>query len=375
MKRKILLGLTGSVASVLYLKLIKELQTLGDVEVILTEKSRHFINEHVLRNTVKNVHTEEHEWNWGRPFGTYDGFWEKNDPILHIELRDSASALVIAPCSANTLAKLANGLSDNLLTSVARAWDFNRPLIVVPAMNTNMWNHPITKEHIDKLCSWGVTIIEPQSKTLACNTEGIGALAEIDKIGDVLDDKLRWKFPLADFNVNGFKPNASGIPIKGHQGSFLFKRTKHIHTGVDLYTIDKQKVYAVESGEIVGIEDFTGTKQETPWWEDTKCMLIEGASGVVCYGEITPSQFLKIGENVKQGQYIGRVKRVLKEGKERPDIAGHSISMLHIEMYKHGITRAFEEVGENKSDWNDLIDPTQYLIGSEYAPSKLLEGN
>ena len=388
-KRKILLGLTGSVASVLYEKLIKELNGIGDVTTILTPRAEHFVSDHF--NGVKVVRDKQ-EWRWFHPNKEvstplhiwnkddyYDSKWEKNDPIFHINLRDNASALVIAPCSANTLAKLANGMADNLLTSVARAWDFSRPFIVAPSMNTHMYFHPVTQEHITKLQSWGVIVVPPQSKMLACNTEGMGAMANIDEIVKVLQNKLRWHFPLAEplpmWSSAWSESNCSGIPITGHQGSFLHKRKMHTHTGVDLYTKDGQTVYAMESGIVVGIEDFTGIKQNMPWWEDTQCVLIEGASGVICYGEITPFHSLKVGTKVEKGQYIGNVKRVLKEGKERPDIQGHSLSMLHIEMYKHGIKRAFEEQGDNLSDWNDLIDPTQYLIESLHAPTILLKGN
>ena len=122
----------------------------------------------------------------------------------------------------------------------------------------------------------------------------------------------------------------------------------------------------------LGIEQFTGVSQQTPWWNDTECVLIEGASGVVCYGEITPL-YIQVGKKIKKGDMIGRVKRVLKEGKERPDIDGHSTSMLHMEIYKHGIYRAFEEVGDNKSDWNDLIDPTPFLINATNAPNKVIK--
>ena len=379
MKRKILLGLTGSVASVLYEKLVAELNTIGDVITVLTPRAEHFVSDDFAG--VKVIH-DHCEWGWFHPNkevddkvwnenNHYDSKWQKNDPILHIKLRDNASALVIAPCSANTLAKLANGISDNLLLSIARAWDFNRPFIVAPSMNTHMWEHPITQEHIAKLKSWGVKFVKPQIKMLACNTEGMGALAEISEIVKTTNDSLRWHFPLT--HPEHLTYLCSGIPVTGHPGSFLHKRKMHTHTGVDLYTNDGAVIYAVENGKVVGIEDFTGNKQNTPWWEDTKCLLVEGASGVVCYGEITPVDF-SMGTSIERGEIIGRVKRVLKTGKERPDIEGHSLSMLHIEMYKHGVYRAFEENGENLSDWNDLRDPTQFLIDSMGAPTKLLKG-
>lgn len=70
---------------------------------------------------------------------------------IRLDLRKWADAFIIAPLDANTLAKIANGLADNLLTCVARAWDFNKPFYFAPAMNTCMWEHPLTNEHVKKL--------------------------------------------------------------------------------------------------------------------------------------------------------------------------------------------------------------------------------
>lgn len=377
---KILLGLTGSVATVLYEKLIKELQTIGEVEVIVTERAKHFIDH---MPNVK-VWTDKNEWEWERAgvqFYNGDGIidnldnkWRKNDRVLHIELRDNASVLVIAPCSANTLAKISNGICDNLLTSVARAWDLNRPFVIAPAMNTHMWEHSITQQQLKKFRSFGRNNywVAPQEKMLACNTKGVGALAEIDTIVRTTQDLLRWDFPLHGAWNSG--PICNGIPQKGHPGAFLTKRKHHTHTGVDLYTEDGQSVFAVEDGVVVGIENFTGASQNSPWWEETHCVLIEGASGVVCYGEIRVGYGICVGKSVLRGGLVGKVKRVLPLHKHRTDIEGHSTSMLHVEVYKHGTRKAFEEdptLGA-LSDWNVLIDPTPFLMNARNRPTKLL---
>lgn len=388
---RILLGLTGSVASVLYVKLIEELQKIAIVDVILTEKATHFVGMSSLCDALEKrgglLYTDENEWVWKRdasinatilgkewshPVKSTSNKWRKGDDVLHISLRDQSSALVIAPCSANTLAKITNGICDNLLTSVARAWDVNRPFIIAPSMNTHMWEHPLTQLQLSTFRSFSheYNSISPQYKMLACKTEGMGALADISLIREVVESALQWQFPLQ--SQYKFEAACNGIPTKGHPGAFLTERKHHVHTGVDLYTTDGQSIVAVESGTVVGIEDFTGKSQQTPWWEDTQCILIEGASGVVCYGEMTPWHNLKIGSRVKKGTWLGNVKRVLPLHKARPDIDGHSTSMLHIEIYKHGIRRAFEEVGENKSDWNDLIDPTPFLLNSIKRPERLL---
>lgn len=104
------------------------------------------------------------------------------DNVLHIELRRVATIILIAPLSANTLAKLANGLCDNLLTCVARCWDVKsgvNPFIVAPAMNTLMYEHPITDSQLsfinEKL---NIKVLPTAFKKLACGDEGYGALID-----------------------------------------------------------------------------------------------------------------------------------------------------------------------------------------------------
>ena len=92
---------------------------------------------------------------------------------------------------ANTLAKLSNGICDNLLTSVCRAWDFEKPIIFAPAMNTFMWDHPITSTQINTLKTWGYHEIPPIEKVLMCKDVGKGAMAEPDTIVNVVCDTLK----------------------------------------------------------------------------------------------------------------------------------------------------------------------------------------
>ena len=364
---KILLGMTGSVASILYEKLISELQTIGDVDVLLTEKAYHFIEMKSLCDALEKkpnnfLYTDKKEWVWKHLTDEYvqslSDKWKKGDRVLHIDLRDKAGVFVIAPCSANTLAKLANGITDNLLTSVARAWDLGRLHVIAPAMNTHMWNHPVTQEHIKKLQSWGWLVIPPQSKMLACGTEGMGAMANIEDIVKEIRKSLRWIFPI-------WHEHCKGIPIGEHQGAFATKRKYSIHTGVDLYVPKKTLVHAVEDGTIVCIEQFTGPNEKTPWWLDTDCMLIEDSTGVICYGEIVIPNWFSVGMRVKAGTYIGNVIPVLPDHKFREDIDGHSVSMLHMELYPHG---RYKPSDGYEKDKGDLRDPTPFLIEAKGSP-------
>jgi len=171
----ILLGVTGSVAATLTPKLVKELCNLGNVRIILTESAT------VFCPLTAMVYRDEDEWTWEKERKIY----KKDDPVLHIELRDWADVLVIAPLTANTLAKMAIGLCDNLLTSVFRAWNWTKPVVVAPAMNTLIWENPFTSRHLyqlEELFRDKFHIVPPQSKMLACGDQGEGAMAQIDDI-------------------------------------------------------------------------------------------------------------------------------------------------------------------------------------------------
>ena len=347
----ILLGLTGSVASILAKKIVQGLQTIDpQVEVVVTEKTKAFCSV--------PSYTDLDEWTWPRSpklpltrVVTKRTKWEETDAILHIELGKKADALVIAPLSANTMAKLANGICDNLLTSIVRAWDVRKPIFLAPAMNTQMWNHPITEKHCEILSSFGYHIIRPQVKKLACGDEGMGALANIESILQrILAEKCpkdKWLFPLRKGN---------GIPVNPHPGAFGYSRRGKKHTGIDLYTEDGASVYACEDGEVVCVEHFTGEWDNSPWWNNTDCVLVRGEKNTICYGEVVSK--VKVGDQVRKGQLIAKVKRVIKEGRERPEITGHSPSMLHLELYPTDVVRP--SVGFESF----LQDPTPFLLDS-----------
>ncbi|XP_054987783.1 phosphopantothenoylcysteine decarboxylase isoform X2 [Sorex araneus] len=119
------------------------------------------------------------------------GMWKcREDPVLHIELRRWADLLVVAPLDANTLGKVASGICDNLLTCVIRAWDRSKPLLFCPAMNTAMWEHPVTAQQVGQLKAFGYTEIPCVAKKLVCGDQGLGAMAEVDTIVDKVRETL-----------------------------------------------------------------------------------------------------------------------------------------------------------------------------------------
>jgi murein DD-endopeptidase MepM/ murein hydrolase activator NlpD len=144
------------------------------------------------------------------------------------------------------------------------------------------------------------------------------------------------------------------LPNKDSPGCFGAIRKHDIHTGVDLYTSENEPVYAIESGMVTKVDIFTGPKLGHFWWNETFAVMVEGKSGIINYGEIYP--MVECKDKVEEGDLIGFVIAVLPQGKERPDIVGHSRSMLHIELYKHG-TRDFVEWALNEPKPDCLLDP------------------
>lgn len=136
----------------------------------VTRPSLTFFERGEILNLRVNVWTDDDEWAPDYRIG---------DPILHIELRRWADVVLIAPCSANTLAKIANGICDNLVTSLLRALAPTTPTYVYPAMNTLMYEHPLTAQHIRTVRDViGYDVVGPVSKSLACGDVGVGAMVE-----------------------------------------------------------------------------------------------------------------------------------------------------------------------------------------------------
>jgi murein DD-endopeptidase MepM/ murein hydrolase activator NlpD len=155
-------------------------------------------------------------------------------------------------------------------------------------------------------------------------------------------------FPLKHYNYE--------IPTGTHFGAFGVKRKFDIHTGIDLYCKEGDGVIAMEDGEIIAIEWFTGEPVGMPWWNDTKAIGIKGESGVINYGEVIPHEDLKVGDKVVEGQLLGWVTPVLKKDKGKVP----STSMLHVELYtEYDGNWVLWEVGTPQP--NNLLDPTTML--------------
>lgn len=176
----VLVGVTGSVAALKLPLLVSRLLAIPGLEVavVTTERARHFYSP---QDVPVTLYSDADEWE----------MWKcREDPVLHIELRRWADLLLVAPLDANTLGKVASGICDNLLTCVIRAWDRSKPLLFCPAMNTAMWEHPITAQQVGQLKAFGYTEIPCVVKKLVCGDQGLGAMAEVDTIVDKVRETL-----------------------------------------------------------------------------------------------------------------------------------------------------------------------------------------
>lgn len=166
--KKVLLGITGAIAAYKVCELIRLFKKNGvQVQVVVTPNALNFVTKTTLETLSQNpLYVEQFEIKDFKP--------------EHIALSDESDIFVIAPISANTIAKLTLGICDNLLTSIYCA--YKKPVIIAPCMNTGMWENPAVQKNIEALKSRGVNVVEPESGYLACGTEGNGRLADINKI-------------------------------------------------------------------------------------------------------------------------------------------------------------------------------------------------
>ena len=172
--KKILLIVTGGIACYKALDLIRRLQDKkSKVECVLTSNAQEFVKvitfESLLGKKIKS--------------NLFSLDQEKN--MNHIKLANNAEIILVAPCTANFISKISNGVADDLATNVMLA--SNKPKIVAPAMNTNMWENKAVKNNINTLKKIGVTVLSPQSGKLACRTEGKGKLMDVDMIVENLN--------------------------------------------------------------------------------------------------------------------------------------------------------------------------------------------
>ncbi len=165
--RRVLLGVTGGIAAYKAASLARLLSAAGaDVRVVMTPAASRFVGPDTFAALTRNpVHQD---------------VFEATDRVLHVRLAREADAAVVAPATANVLAKLALGLADDLLTSILL--EARCPLVLAPAMHTGMWTHPSTQANVAALAARGAIVVGPGEGPLAAGDEGVGRMAEPEEI-------------------------------------------------------------------------------------------------------------------------------------------------------------------------------------------------
>lgn len=176
--KTIAVGVSGSIAAYKSADLVSELRRAGaEVFVVMTESATRFISSLTLGTLSRNpvlvsMWEEERGWQPG-----------------HIELADRADVLLVAPATANQIGNYANGCAPDVLSSIYLAT--RAQVVLAPAMNGKMYQHPATEENLSKLRGHGVTIIEPETGELACGYEGVGRMASIESVLRAVNGCLR----------------------------------------------------------------------------------------------------------------------------------------------------------------------------------------
>jgi phosphopantothenoylcysteine decarboxylase/phosphopantothenate--cysteine ligase len=187
---RILLGVSGGIAAYKAVEVVRLASAAGhSLRVIETEAAERFVGRATFEG-ITGAPVLVSEWERDPARGAFPGESPPDHaPISHLELVDRADVLAVVPASANTLAKLAAGLADNLLTSAALA--STAPLVVAPAMNDRMWAHPATQANVATLRSRGAHVLEPETGALASRGEwGAGRLPEPAAVLAAIEDRL-----------------------------------------------------------------------------------------------------------------------------------------------------------------------------------------
>ena len=174
--RRVLLGVTGGIAAYKACILVRLLRLHGaSVRVVMTRSAERFVGPATF------AALSDHR--------VYTDLWEEPGVVLHVRLAHEADVAVVAPATANVLAKLAQGIADDLLTSTLL--EASCPLVLAPAMHTGMWEHPATQANASTLAARGARIVGPARGALAAGDEGTGRMTEPDEILRAIEDDAR----------------------------------------------------------------------------------------------------------------------------------------------------------------------------------------
>jgi phosphopantothenoylcysteine decarboxylase / phosphopantothenate---cysteine ligase len=200
-KKKVLLAVTGGIAAYKAATVASKLYQSGyEVKVILTESAQKFITPLTFQTLTRQA--------------VFTDTFEEKDPsvVSHIEIADWADLVLIAPATANAIGKLANGIADDMLTTTLLATKAD--VLIAPAMNVNMFNHPAVKKNMETLASYGWRFIEPNEGLLACGWIGKGRLAEPEELLDSVHVYFQEKNEESSLTLSGKKVMVTAGPTR-----------------------------------------------------------------------------------------------------------------------------------------------------------------
>jgi len=347
----ILVGVTGGIAAYKAASVVSALGKCGHtVRVVMTQAATRFIPEMTLAVSSENPVTTT--------------LWDELDgSVNHIELAKWADAIVIVPATANIIGKVAQGIGDDVLSTVCLAIRPGTRRFVFPAMNTFMWKNPAVQRNCRRLEEMGWEVVSPSSGKLACGDVGDGKLPSTREIVAHIDEGVGgeltplWPLP--------------GVPYDTHpRGKYGVVRRFDRHTGIDLYAEEGSKVVSMTDGYIKHLGPFTGPgvvcddyPNGSDWWLPTEYIVIEHGGVLVLYGEILVNFHVrerwkdKLGSKyLEAGTTLGTVKRVLRHDKGTPT------SMLHVEQLREWTSRCPVVWGrEDEDPPKELMDPTNLI--------------
>ena len=170
----VVVGVTGGIAAYKTCELVRALMKRGHrVKVVMTESATRFVTPLTFRTLT------------GEPVAVSLWADEPDAKVHHVSLAEQADVMIVAPCTANVMAKLVHGRADDMLTTTALATE--APLIIAPAMNVHMWRKEVTRQNVKALSARGAVIIEPEHGELACGDVGEGRLASLESLLEVVD--------------------------------------------------------------------------------------------------------------------------------------------------------------------------------------------
>lgn len=273
MKKTIVIGVTGGIAAFKSAQLVSDLKKKGyDIHVIMTKNATEFIAPLTFETLTHNRVSVQ----------TFDRTFKYD--VNHISLAQTADLIVIVPATANFIAKAAHGMADDMLTTTFLA--ARCPKLIAPAMNTGMWENPLTKRNFSILAEAGIEFVEPASGLLACGDVGAGKLAALDQIQDKIEEMLHPYKPLKGQTVvvTAGPTQEAMDPVRfvtnhssGKMGYAIAKAARNLGASVKLISGPSQ-LKAPVGVQLIAVKTAAEMFEALKQYEDTYQILIKTAA-------------------------------------------------------------------------------------------------